>query len=149
MTGRDPTLTALIKQVAEMKEEITNIQVQLAGEESKGKMPHPTIRLWDITDEERKAHAGQIRGWIEQIAEPLLGAHFPKCVTTHDEALVLLDVAMQMWRTFWLPERRTPKLLASQGEFLVRFWPAFREQIERIGRNCTCQVGYSYAAGAR
>jgi hypothetical protein len=131
---------AKVDQVSELVADLV-VKVGLDKTKSGKKLPYPTTRWWLLTDEEKAAQVGRLRGWVDQIARPWLGAgRMAQCVYLHNYALTLLDAAEAAWRSLWIPERRTPEIAAAQCEYLTRIWPAIRAEITRETSQCDHQV---------
>jgi hypothetical protein len=128
--------------VKSLSEQLADVQVALKlTNDAKQKMPRPTVRFWrDLGAEEAKAEIAKLKGWYMQIAVPWLGAmKLPDCVWQtdgHGALLTVLDVGSELWGALFLPERRSPAIVAAQAEFLGRVWPSLYEVVARSSRDC-------------
>ena len=142
LAGQETT-TAKVAQLSEL---VADLAVKVAAQKPGGDhAPHINPRWWRLTDAEKAAEVGRIRGWVNAIAKPWLGAgSLPECVYEHDYALTLLDAACEMWGQLWLPERRTSTMAAAQCEYLTRVWPGIRAEVLREVNGCDHQMMGAY-----
>lgn len=143
----DPAVSAIAREQARQAELIADLQLEVKGlktEASKGYKPKPSIRFWtNLTEEEIAAEVGALRGWYHQVAVAVLGA--PELIdctwTDHPHVWTVLDTVSELWKTLWIPERRTPQMVAAQAEFLLRIWPGLLEAVVRETGRCSHRNG--------
>jgi hypothetical protein len=152
MSPVDPAVHAIAMKQAEMAQDIADLFVaikSLESEKAKGYKPKPSVRWWDnLPDDEVRAYLGPLRGWYEQVAMPVLGApELPPCVYVHGLCRTVLCTSSELWKSMWLPQRRTPQLVAAQAEWLVRLWPGLLEILVRETTRCSHQNANVRLAG--
>jgi hypothetical protein len=143
----DPAVSAIAKEqarqaelIAEMKLDIKALQTEAA----KGYKPKPSVRFWEnLTEEEIRAEVGALHGWYQQVAMAVLGApELRDCAWTEHPAIwTVLDTVSELWKTLWIPERRTPPMVAAQAEYLLRIWPGLLETVVRETKACSHRTG--------
>jgi|HubBroStandDraft_6_1064221.scaffolds.fasta_scaffold1099912_2 hypothetical protein len=140
-------MESLTTTVHNLSEQLADLQLKVGlddDSDSKGKSYKPahTPHWWDLSEKEKAAEVGRIRGWYRAIAEPFLGTRgLPKCVLEHDIAVLALDPVAEIWKHLWLTENRTAKIAASQCEFLIRIWPGIRAELIKVLSGCDHQSG--------
>jgi hypothetical protein len=129
--------------LGQLSEQLAELQVEVGlGDGKKSYKPDRNPRWWELSEAEKAAEVGRIRGWIDQIAKPWLGAQrFPDCVLEHDELVIMCEAASQAWRALWIPEKRTSGMVAAQNEYLIRIWPAIRDNVLKLTQSCEHQSG--------
>jgi hypothetical protein len=143
----DPAVSAIAKEQARQAELIAEMKLDIKGlqtEAAKGYRPNPSVRFWDnLTDDEIAAEVGALRGWYQQVAVAVLGApELIECTwTDHPHVWTVLDTVSELWKTLWLPERRTPQMVAAQAEFLLRIWPGLLEAVVHETNRCSHRNG--------
>jgi hypothetical protein len=143
----DPAVSAIAKEQARQAELIAELQLTVKGlenEKARGYKPKPSIRFWtNLTEEEIRAEVAALRGWYQQVAVAVLTApELIECTwTDHPHVWTVLDTVSELWKTLWIPERRTPQMVAAQAEFELRIWPGLLEIIVRETGRCSHRSG--------
>jgi hypothetical protein len=138
MTTPDPTVVALSLQVADMRQQLADLEMTVLALEqadSKKHKPRESVRWWDISEESRELEVARLRGWERDILLPVLGYHVLPCWPLHLPAVARMETMCELWMTLWLSQR-TPNVLASQAEYLIRTLPGLADDIRTICSGC-------------
>jgi hypothetical protein len=100
--------------------------------------PTPTPQVWRLDEHSRERLVRKLSAWVRDIYKPLYGhlaSRLPACWPEHDLCLVLLDVMSEL-QLYYTLNKRTPGILAAQGEYCARLLPALADLVAAETRNC-------------
>jgi hypothetical protein len=100
--------------------------------------PSPTPQLWRLGDDARDRLVRKLSAWVQQVYRPVYGhlaARLPACWPEHDLAIALLDCLSELHLYYHL-NKRTPGVLAAQGEFNARLLPALADLLAAECARC-------------
>jgi hypothetical protein len=128
-----------LDQVSEL---VADLEVKVTAledieEDRKGRMPRPTPQWHALTKEELDAELHKLNGYVTEIF-PLLG-HMVKlgdCWRKHPLACMVMDVLGELYQCLFMGERRPPKLLNAQADYLIRVLPGLLRLLERETSQC-------------
>ncbi|MGH3401499.1 MAG: hypothetical protein ACRDRJ_03120 [Streptosporangiaceae bacterium] len=126
-----------VAQLSELLADLT-LKVGLDGDdEAPGRMPRPTPQWHKLTTEELAAELHKLRGYEKEII-PLLGhmAKLGSCWPKHPLACIVMDVFGELWQGLFQTDRRPPKILAQQADFLIRVAPGLLQLLAKETANC-------------
>jgi hypothetical protein len=142
------SLESLQKEHAKLSELVADLVVKT---EKPGRMPRPTPQWHSLTDEERAAELGKLKGYEKEIL-PLLG-HLGKklgpCWQQHPLACIALEIIGELWQTLFMTDRRPPSILHGQADFMIRVLPGLFDLIAKETNNCTHSSGLGNLRAAR
>jgi hypothetical protein len=138
MTSPDPAVVALTRQLAELRQQVADMELAIEAlslADAKRHKIKDSIKWHDITDEARDLEIARLRGWERDVLVPVLGYHVLPCWPLHVPACVRMEVMFELWRTLWL-SKRTEKVLAAQAEYFIRTLPGLADDIRTICKAC-------------
>jgi hypothetical protein len=129
--------------VNQLSETVADLQLAAELDGSKDKVkPWMNPRWWRLTDEEKEAELGRLRGWLDQVGSPLLGiTRLPDCLAEHMLVVLLIDAVSELFRCLYIPESRSMKIVAAQTELLIRVLPGIKAEIHKALTGCDHQAG--------
>jgi hypothetical protein len=147
-------LTAVLARLGELEEKVSLLSGQLADTQLKvaldddeddddedeakpGRMPRPTPQWHRLSEEERAAELGKLRGFLREFG-PLYGhmLRLGKCWQQHPLAVMAIEIWGELHMLLFLGQRRKPSVLSGQAEALIRVVPGLLQLADRETRNC-------------
>jgi hypothetical protein len=124
-------ILATVKRLDEAVATLAAKLAQVAPDDGPARVykPSPTPQVWRLNADAKQQLTRKLSAWVHDVYRPLYGhlaARLPACWPQHDLAIVILDVLSEL-QLYYTLNKRTPGLLASQGEFTVRILPGLAE----------------------
>jgi hypothetical protein len=146
MTSPDPAIAAMARQVAELHQKVSDLELSIEAltmAEGKKHKVRDSVKWHEISDEEAELHIARFRGWERDVLLPVVGYYLAPCWPLHRAAVLRIELAFEQWRLLWL-SKRTEKILSAQIDYLIRQLPALCDDIKSIASRC----GHTPAAEA-
>lgn len=128
------------EQVHQLSEHVADLTLRVgpADEDDKpGRMPRTTPQWHKLTKEELAAELHKLKGYENEIL-PLFGhlAKIGPCWGKHPLACIVLDIFGEIYQCIFMTDRRSPKILMGQADFLIRVAPGLLQLAVRETTQC-------------
>lgn len=137
-------MEALTTTVHGLADTVADLQLAVdLGDKPEKIVPWRNVWWHELADdsEELKAELHRLRGWLTEIAVPVLGWEgLPPCVLSHKLAVVAIDVAVELHRVLWLTEGRNHAMVAQQADYLLRVMPGLQAVVKQACAGCEHQM---------
>lgn len=137
-------MEALTTTVHGLSETVSDLQLAAdLGDKIEKITPWANVRWHELKPDgdELKAELHRLRGWLTEIAAPVLGWQgLAECVLSHKLAVVAIDVAMELHRVLWLSDGRTHAMVAQQADYLIRVLPGLHAVVQKACAGCEHQM---------
>jgi predicted GTPase len=133
-------ILATVKQLEEAVATMAAKLAEVAPDDRPARVykPSPTPQVWRLNAEAKQQLTRKLSAWVHDVYRPLYGhlaARLPGCWPQHDLAIVILDVLSEL-QLYYTLNKRTPGVLAAQGEFTVRILPGLTELLAAECARC-------------
>jgi hypothetical protein len=133
-------ILATVKQLKDAVATLTAKLAEVAPDDGPARVykPSPTPQVWRLNAKAKEQLTRKLSAWVHDVYRPLYGhlaARLPACWPQHDLAIVILDVLSEL-QLYYTLNKRTPGVLASQGEFTVRILPGLAELLAAECARC-------------
>jgi hypothetical protein len=143
------SMADLSSQVHQMSELLAEVVINIGPDgDEPGRMPRPTPQWHKLTTDELAAELHKLRGYEKEIL-PLLGhlASLGACWPKHPVACIVMDIFGELYQGLFMTDRRPPKILSAQADFMIRVLPGLMAIATKETANCHKHDGADYRSG--